>query len=201
MGHVPLREVGGARVILNRKMKRPCSWALPGLSGRAERLRMSKETVVSSARWPRAESHRVFAMLRNHHRNLSMAGLTVVLLLLGSVLDRGPSAYGANEPPQPAQKDSPTRAKPKDVVLTTSIRPAEARPGDTVTLKVTAKLNPGWHIYTQAKNQVGEGPRKTVLDLFDTAGLEVAGDWKADRKPESRAEPAFDNQDLRVLRG
>ena len=36
--------------------------------------------------------------------------------------------------------------------------------------------------------------RKTVLDLFDTAGLEVAGDWKADRKPESRAEPAFDNQ-------
>ena len=78
--------------------------------------------------------------------------------------------------------------------MTTSIQPAEARPGDTVTLKVTAKLNPGWHIYTQAKNQKGEGPRKTVLDLFDTAGLEVAGDWKADRKPESRAEPAFDNQ-------
>ena len=116
------------------------------------------------------------------------------LLLLGSVLDRGPSAYGADEPPKPAQKDSPTRAKPKDVVLTTSIQPAEARPGDTVTLKVTAKLNPGWHIYTQAKNQKGEGPRKTVFDLFDTAGLEVAGDWKADRKPESRAEPAFDNQ-------
>ena len=78
--------------------------------------------------------------------------------------------------------------------MTTSIQPAEARPGDTVTLKVTAKLNPGWHIYTQAKNQKGEGPRKTVFDLFDTAGLEVAGDWKADRKPESRAEPAFDNQ-------
>ncbi|MGD0044885.1 MAG: protein-disulfide reductase DsbD domain-containing protein, partial [Isosphaeraceae bacterium] len=133
-------------------------------------------------------------MLHNHHRNLSRAGLSVVLLLIGSVLDRAPSAYGADEPPKPAQKDSPTRAKPKDVVLTTSIRPAEARPGDTVTLKVTAKLNPGWHIYTQAKNQMGEGPRKTVFDLFDTAGLEVAGDWKADRKPESRAEPAFDNQ-------
>ena len=52
-------------------------------------------------------------------------------------------AYGANERPQPAQKDCPTRAKPKDVVLTTSIQPAEALPGDTVTLKVTAKLSPG----------------------------------------------------------
>ncbi|MGZ3432293.1 MAG: cytochrome c biogenesis protein CcdA [Isosphaeraceae bacterium] len=133
-------------------------------------------------------------MLHNHHRNLSRVGLTAFLLLIGSVRDRGPSALGADEPPKPAQKDSPTRAKPKDVVLTTSIQPAEARPGDTVTLKVTAKLNPGWHIYTQAKNQKGEGPRKTVFDLFDTAGLEVAGDWKADRKPESRAEPAFDNQ-------
>ena len=63
-----------------------------------------------------------------------------------------------------------------------------------MTLKVTARLKPGWHIYTQAKNQEGEGPRKTVFDLFDPAGLEVSGDWKADRKPESKAEPAFDNK-------
>ena len=133
-------------------------------------------------------------MLRNHHRNLSRVGLAAFLLLVGSVPDRGPRALGAEEPPKPAQNDSSKRAKPKDVVLTTSIVPAEARPGDTVTLKVTAKLNPGWHIYTQAKTQQGEGPRKTVFDLFDPAGLEVVGDWKADRKPESRAEPAFDNQ-------
>jgi len=133
-------------------------------------------------------------MYRNHHRSLSGVGLAAFLLLIGSGPDRGPRAYGADEPPQPAQKDSPTRAKPKDVVLTTSIEPAEARPGDTVTLKVTAKLNPGWHIYTQAKTQEGDGPRKTVLDLFDPSGLEIAGNWKADKKPESRAEPAFDNQ-------
>jgi thiol:disulfide interchange protein DsbD len=75
-----------------------------------------------------------------------------------------------------------------------SVEPAEARPGETVELKVKAKLSPGWHIYTQAKTQEGEGPRKTIFDLFDTAGLEVAGDWKASRKPESKAEPAFDNQ-------
>ncbi len=105
-----------------------------------------------------------------------------------------PSAYGADEPPKPAQKDSSSRARPKEVAFTTSIEPAEARPGDTVKLKITAKINPGWHIYTQAKTQEGDGPRKTVFDLFDTAGLEIAGDWKADKKPESRAEPAFENQ-------
>jgi thiol:disulfide interchange protein DsbD len=75
-----------------------------------------------------------------------------------------------------------------------AVDPAEARPGQTVSLRVKAKLSPGWHIYTQAKTQEGEGPRKTVFDLFDPAGLEVAGDWKAARKPESKAEPAFDNQ-------
>ena len=133
-------------------------------------------------------------MPRIHCVNLSSVGLTVVLLLFGLIPDRGPGAYGADEPPKPAQKDSSTRAKPKDVVLTTSIEPAEAKPGDTVTFKVTAKLNPGWHIYTQAKTQEGDGPRKTVFDLFDTAGLEVTGNWKADKKPESKAEPAFDNQ-------
>src|SRR5271166_2889526 len=125
-------------------------------------------------------------MLCNHHGILSRAGLLVCLLLVGSLPGRAPSAYGSDEPPKPAQKDSPTRAKPRDVVLTTSLDPAEARPGDTVTLKVTAKLNPGWHIYTQAKTQEGVGPRKTVFDLFDTAGLEVAGSWKASKKPESR---------------
>ncbi len=133
-------------------------------------------------------------MPRNHHSSLSKVVLTAVLFLLGSAVGRVPSTFGAGEPPQPAQKDSSSRAKPKDVVFSTSIQPAEARPGDTVTLKVTAKLNPGWHIYTQAKHQEGEGPRKTVFDLFDPAGLEVVGDWKADRKPESRAEPAFDNK-------
>ncbi|MGC8642701.1 MAG: protein-disulfide reductase DsbD domain-containing protein [Isosphaeraceae bacterium] len=78
--------------------------------------------------------------------------------------------------------------------MSLSVDPAEARPGETVALKVTAKLNPGWHIYTQAKTQPEDGPRKTVFDLFDPAGLEVAGDWKASRKPESKAEPAFENQ-------
>ena len=110
----------------------------------------------------------------------SLGLLTLVLLA-----DRTAIATAA-EGPKPAQKDSSARAKPKDATLTAVIEPAEAKPGETVTLKVTAKLKPGWHIYTQAKNQEGEGPRKTVFDLFDPAGLEVSGDWKA--RPQARVE-------------
>ncbi len=133
-------------------------------------------------------------MLRNHCGILSWTCLPTCLVLIGLVFAGSPVVCAADEPPKPAQKDSSLRAKPKDVVLTTSVQPSEARPGSTVTLKITAKLNPGWHIYTQAKTQEGDGPRNTIFDLFDTAGLERAGDWKADRKPESRAEPAFENQ-------
>src|SRR4051794_13887094 len=131
------------------------------------------------------------AGLRNHLAVLFASIGLSALLVLASPL---PAAIGADEPLKPAQKDSSTRAKPKDVVLTTSVTPAEAKPGETVTYQVTAKLKPGWHIYTQAKSQEGDGPRNTLFDLFDTGGLEVVGDWKASKKPESKAEPAFDNK-------
>ena len=131
------------------------------------------------------------AGLRNHLAVLfAWFGLSALLLFASPL----PAAIGADEPHKPAQKDSSVRAKPKDVMLTTSVKPAEAKPGDTVTYQVTAKLKPGWHIYTQAKTQEGDGPRNTLFDLFDTGGLEVVGDWKASKKPESKAEPAFDNK-------
>ncbi len=82
----------------------------------------------------------------------------------------GPRRPGPAQSSKPAKKDSSPRTRPKDVVLTPSVTPAEARPGDTVVYKVTAKLAPGWHIYTYAKDQQDEGPRKTRFDLFDTGG-------------------------------
>ena len=130
-------------------------------------------------------------------RRSPLPSVGVVVLVLSAFAMFQPGAgrvRAADEPPKPAQKDSSTRAKPKEASLSLAVEPAEARPGETVSLKVTAKLKPGWHIYTQAKTQQGDGPRKTIFDLFDTASLEVAGDWKASRKPESKSEPAFDNQ-------
>ena len=70
-----------------------------------------------------------------------------------------------------------------------------------MTLKVTAKLKPGWHIYTQAKTQEGDGPRKTIFDLFDPAGLEVAGDWKASQQAGVEGGARLREPGLRVLRG
>jgi thiol:disulfide interchange protein len=131
------------------------------------------------------------AGLRNHLAVLfAWFGFSALMLFANPL----PAAFGADEPPKPAQKDSSARAKPKDVTLTTSVKPAEAKPGDTVTYQVTAKLKPGSHIYPYVKTQEDDGPRKTNFDLFDTGGLEVAGDWKASKKPESKAEPAFENK-------
>src|SRR4051794_33088696 len=91
----------------------------------------------------------------------------VVVALAAALLAARPSPA---ETPAPAKKDSSARLKPKEVVLTPSVTPSEARPGETVVYKVTAKLNPGWHIYTYAKDQQGEGPRNTKFDLFDPGG-------------------------------
>jgi thiol:disulfide interchange protein DsbD len=116
------------------------------------------------------------------------------LFFTSLLIARPTSAWAVDGPGKPAQKDSSARAKPKDATLSMTIEPAEGRPGDIVTLKITARLKPGWHIYTQAKAQEGEGPRKTVFDLFEQADLVTAGDWKPSRKPEAKAEPAFNNQ-------
>lgn len=133
-------------------------------------------------------------MRRVRLRDRLVVGLVSLGLLTLTHLLGHTAAAAAADAPKPARKDSSARAKPKDATLTAVIEPAEAKPGETVTLKVTAKLKPGWHIYTQARTQEGEGPRKTMFDLFDAAGLEVSGDWKADREPESKPEPAFDNK-------
>ena len=124
-----------------------------------------------------------------------MVGVAVLLLSsLAMLLGGTPRAGRGGVRRNPPRKTAPPEPGPRMQVSSLTVEPAEARPGETVSLKVTAKLSPGWHIYTQAKTQEGDGPRKTIFDLFDTGGLEVAGDWKASRKPESKAEPAFDNQ-------
>src|SRR5262249_16985647 len=95
------------------------------------------------------------------------------------------------EASEPARKDSSPRTRPKDVVVTASVSPSEARAGETVHYKVTARLNPGWHIYTYAREANDVGPRKTLFDLFETGGLTVAGGWTASKEATNKKEPAF----------
>ncbi len=58
--------------------------------------------------------------------------------------DPAPSERQARQEGQPGPD-------PKAVKFTTEFVPAEAKAGDTVQLKVTAKLDPGWHIFQYAK--------------------------------------------------
>ena len=85
--------------------------------------------------------------------------------------------------------------RPKGVTLTPSVEPAEAHPGESAVYKVTARLEPGLHIYAVAKEDDSQpGPIPTTFDFFDPGGLKVSGEWKPDHAAEARPEPAFDNQ-------
>ncbi len=99
-----------------------------------------------------------------------------------------PAARAAE--PAPAKKDSKV-ARPPQATLAAKVVPAEARPGDTVKLTVTASVEPGWHIYAYSKTQPDDGPSPTQFDLFDPAGLTPRGDWTAAPPPLQKKEPAF----------
>lgn len=96
----------------------------------------------------------------------------------------------ADDAPKPAKKDTALALKPPQATLTTSVEPAEAKPGETVSFKVTAKLDAGFHVYKYSKENV-DGPVPTSFDFFDRAGLETDGDWKASAEPEKHKDPNF----------
>lgn len=92
---------------------------------------------------------------------------------------------------QPVKKDSNARLQPKSAEWTTKVEPATAKPGDKVTFTITAKLQPGWHLYKLTKKQPDTGPRQTELDLFNTSGLKPVGDWKPSKELIKKKEAAF----------
>ena len=101
-----------------------------------------------------------------------------------------PQATAADDA-RPAKKDSRPTARPKEATFTTSVTPAEAKPGDVVTYKVTAKIDAPWHIYKYSKTPPAEGPKYTEFDFFDPAGLKIEGDWTPSEAPIKKKEPAF----------
>ncbi|WP_406695231.1 cytochrome c biogenesis protein CcdA [Singulisphaera sp. Ch08] len=123
-------------------------------------------------------------------------GLAVSTLFALSLFATLPPSVALAADPQPTRKDSSAFIKPKEVVLSASVDPAEAKAGDVVTYTVTAKVAPGWHIYQYKANPKGDPTRDTYFDFFDPAGLKPVGDWTAAKKPIRKAEPAFNNEIL-----
>ncbi len=109
-------------------------------------------------------------------------------VLFGCGLPRA-SAFG--DAPKPAKKDSPKFLKPRAATLTASVEPAQAHPGDTITFRVEAKLEPNWHIYAYSKAPNNGGPIQTSFDFFDPDGLKPTGDWQPSRDPIIKKEPLF----------
>ena len=131
-------------------------------------------------------------MHRAHPGRLAAACLPIVLALLAGFL-LVPSSSTFADPPKPKKKDTNARLKSRNVEITTSVEPAQAKPGETVTFKVTAKLDPGYHIYKQVEKPMppGSGPVYTTFDFFDPAGLKVEGDWQVSKEPIKHKEPVW----------
>ena len=98
--------------------------------------------------------------------------------------------------PKPATKDTRAAARPKAASFTAEIVPAEAKPGETVSLKVSARVDHPWHIYKYAKDDPGNGPKLTSFDLFAADGLTPKGEWTPDRPPIKRKDNAFKGLDF-----
>jgi thiol:disulfide interchange protein len=127
------------------------------------------------------------------------AGSTVPRMLgmfaaVTAVLVASQGVRADDAPKKPAKKDFPLALKSPNVQVTAVVEPTEAKPGETVTFKVTAKLDPGFHIYKYAKEQ-DPGPINTSFDFFDTAGLKPEGDWAPARAPIKHHDPNFANLD------
>lgn len=135
--------------------------------------------------------------MRQTHRGRSIVAAFVAALSLLTVTASflAPSAWARGDDSKPKAADSNPRAKPKSAKLTTSIEPATAAPGETVTLKVKAELNPTYHIYQYTKTPTtgSDSPIYTSFDLFDTGGLEVVGEWTASKDAIKHADPNFPN--------
>ncbi|MDB5350006.1 MAG: dsbD 2 [Planctomycetota bacterium] len=92
---------------------------------------------------------------------------------------------------KPKNQDSKAERRSKDISFSTAVSPGKAKPGETVTYSVTAKLEPSWHINAQAAKQPADAPTATRFDFFDTAGMSVVGSWSPSAPPRLKNDPNF----------
>ena len=79
--------------------------------------------------------------------------------------------------------------------------PAQAQPGQTVTLKLTVTLKPGWHTYPTVQPDENARAQSNKIG-FPTAGAVIFVDkLQEPANPESKAEPVLDIQKLLFYSG
>jgi hypothetical protein len=100
--------------------------------------------------------------------------------------------------PAAAQKDWYEKAVKK---VEAKFDPAEAKPGQTVTLKLTVELNDGYHTYPVAQPDPGASSMTNILK-FPAAGTLIFVGGTADPKDyETKEEPLLGIKELRTMSG
>jgi thiol:disulfide interchange protein len=80
--------------------------------------------------------------------------------------------------------------RPSDVVHWTAVGPAaRVNAGETATIKVTAEIEPGWHLY--ALTQPEGGPRRLEIKTAKSSAFPVVADGVSGPLPKVEHDPNF----------
>ena len=83
-----------------------------------------------------------------------------------------------------------------------TVDPPQAKPGQVVTLKLTVKLNDGFHTYpTRQKEKPAAGMVNKITFPDDVPGLLFVGETKDPEKADVKAEPELGIQELKTHHG
>jgi len=91
--------------------------------------------------------------------------------------------------PPAGAAQGPVKKAADRVAFAARVEPAVARPGETVILSVTAKIEEGWHLYAVALDP-RIGPVPTTLKVTQAGPLQPQGDWR-EPPPQVRFDEGF----------
>jgi hypothetical protein len=79
--------------------------------------------------------------------------------------------------------------------------PAEAKPGQTVTLKITVELADGYHTYPTKQTDKNAAAMVNKITFPAASGVVFVGDLKDPDKPATKAEPELGIKELKTHSG
>ena len=95
----------------------------------------------------------------------------------------GVAAEAAASAPSFDYAERPHKGKTRPAILRFRLTPSDAKPGEKVTLSITAKLDKGWHTFSLTQN--GPGGLATEIEVENSPGLKPQGEgFVADQKFE-----------------
>src|SRR5215831_2839311 len=115
--------------------------------------------------------------------------LLAVLFILTPTFAQGPSSdgpegAGAKAPPDPAQSSNP-------VSVSAKIDQSQLKPGQTAKVLITAKLEPGWHLYALTQ----PAPPRAAKVTIDESGVFKLDGPVQQPKPKVYKDPNFSEPD------